>query len=134
MRYLWMALGWTSVALGVLGIALPGLPTVPFLLLAAFAFSRSSERAHRWLVDHARLGPPIRDWQASGSIRRRIKWISSGMMLAAFAVALAAGAPWWALALQVTALGGAAIFVWTRPEPAPIPAAGVSAAPPATER
>ncbi|MEC9431825.1 MAG: YbaN family protein [Pseudomonadota bacterium] len=118
MKLLWFALGWMSVALGVVGIVLPGLPTVPFLLLAAFAFSRSSERAHRWLVDHARLGPPIRDWQATGSIRRRIKWISTAMMAAAFLVALLAGAPWWALALQVTALTGAGIFVWTRPEPA----------------
>ena len=50
MRYLWLGIGMTALALGTAGIVLPLLPTVPFYLLAAFCFAKSSERLHRWFV------------------------------------------------------------------------------------
>jgi hypothetical protein len=119
MRVFWICLGALSVALGVIGAALPLLPTVPFLLLAAFSFARSSPALHDWLLAHPRLGPPIRDWQATGAIRRRVKWISTVSLAAAFAIAWFGGMPVWALAIQVACLAGAGVFIWTRPEPAP---------------
>ena len=50
MRYLWLGVGMTALALGTAGIVLPLLPTVPFYLLAAFCFAKSSERLHRWFA------------------------------------------------------------------------------------
>jgi hypothetical protein len=117
MRVFWICLGALSVALGVIGAALPLLPTVPFLLLAAFSFARSSPALHRWLLAHPRLGPPIRDWQTTGAIRRRVKWLSTASLAAAFAIAWFGGMPGWALVIQVTCLAGAGLFIWTRPEP-----------------
>ncbi|OEO24226.1 hypothetical protein AX279_20650 [Pseudomonas sp. J237] len=61
-RYALLAIGWLSVALGVIGIFLPVLPTTPFLLLAAACFMRSSERFYLWLTSHPHLGPWIRDY------------------------------------------------------------------------
>lgn len=61
-RYALLAVGWLSVALGVIGIFLPVLPTTPFLLLAAACFVRSSRRFYNWLVTHPRLGPWFRDY------------------------------------------------------------------------
>jgi uncharacterized membrane protein YbaN (DUF454 family) len=121
MRLVWISFGWLCVALGVIGAALPLLPTVPFLLLAAFSFARSSPRLHAWLVAHPRFGPPIRDWQATGAISRRVKRISTASLFAAFAIAWAGGMPAWALAIQVACLLGAGLFIWTRPEPAASP-------------
>ncbi|MEP7273007.1 MAG: YbaN family protein [Acidobacteriota bacterium] len=55
----YLAVGFTMVGLGVVGIPTPILPTTPFLLLAAYCFARSSPRWHEWLVSHRILGPYI---------------------------------------------------------------------------
>lgn len=62
LRMILLVIGWLSVALGVIGIFVPVLPTTPFLLLAAACFVRSSRRFYLWLVEHPRLGPWIRDY------------------------------------------------------------------------
>ena len=67
-RALWLLLGLVAVGLGAVGVVLPLLPTTPFLLLAAFAFARSSERWHQWLVNHQIFGPLIEDWNRYGAI------------------------------------------------------------------
>lgn len=62
LRMILLVIGWLSVALGVIGIFVPVLPTTPFLLLAAACFVRSSRRFYLWLVEHPKLGPWIRDY------------------------------------------------------------------------
>jgi uncharacterized membrane protein YbaN (DUF454 family) len=85
-RYSLLTLGWVSVALGVIGIFLPLLPTTPFLLLAAGCFMRSSERFYSWLINHPRLGPWIKDYLEGEGIPLKGKiyailtmWISIGI-------------------------------------------------------
>ena len=89
LRYCLLTIGWLSVALGMLGIFLPLLPTTPFLLLAAACFMRSSKRFYLWLVEHPRLGPWIRDYLAGEGIPRKAKiyaislmWVSIGISCA----------------------------------------------------
>lgn len=79
-RYLLQGIGWLSVALGVMGIFLPVLPTTPFLLLAAACFVRSSPRFYHWLVDHPRLGPWIRDYVEGNGIPLKGKIYAIGLM------------------------------------------------------
>lgn len=116
MKAFWFIIGCLSVALGVIGAALPLLPTVPFLLLAAFCFARSSARVHDWLLNHPRLGPPIADWRENGAIGRRAKWLASGSIAAAFAVSLIIGVAGWVLAAQAATLVCVSLFIWTRPD------------------
>lgn len=115
MRILWIALGLTCVGLGIVGIAVPLLPTVPFMLLAAYCFARSSERLHNWLLSHPRFGPPIEDWNTRGAINLRVKRISTVSVLAVFALSWVMGLRPVILIIQAIVLGCVMIFVWTRP-------------------
>ena len=96
MKYLWISLGWLFVGLGVIGIALPLLPTTPFLLLAALCFSRGSEKIHQWLLNHPTFGPPILDWQNKRAISRRSKVVASVAMLLRLGITQRVGGPLWA--------------------------------------
>jgi len=78
---MWLVLGWTFVGLGLVGLLVPVLPTVPFLIVAAYCFEKGSPRLHAWLLNHKRLGPPLRDWQESRVIRLRAKVLATFCIL-----------------------------------------------------
>ncbi|WP_250656206.1 YbaN family protein [Alkalimarinus coralli] len=114
-RYLVIILGWLSVILGVIGIFLPLLPTTPFILLAAWCFSRSSPLFHNWLISHPKLGPIVSTWSNGEGlpikVRNRIliiMWLS--MVLSAVLIAKL----WSALLL---ALIGASVTVYIMRRP-----------------
>jgi uncharacterized membrane protein YbaN (DUF454 family) len=113
----WLLVGVMALALGALGIAVPLLPTTPFVLLAAFAFARSSQRLHAWLVTHDVFGTLIDNWQRHGAISRRAKVISVVSMAAVLAISLAIRAPTAVVVAQLVVLGAAALFILTRPLP-----------------
>jgi uncharacterized membrane protein YbaN (DUF454 family) len=76
-----MVAGCLLVGVATLGVFLPLLPTTPLLLLAAACFVRSSEKGHRWLVEHRVFGPIIVDWQQKRCISRKAKMVAMGSML-----------------------------------------------------
>jgi uncharacterized membrane protein YbaN (DUF454 family) len=115
MRYIWAVLGLTCVALGVIGIILPLLPTVPFLLLAAFFFARSSTRLHEWLLSHPKFGPFIDDWNRSGSISLREKRLATLSVASVFGLSLALGVASFVVIIQAITLSCVMLFIWTRP-------------------
>ena len=101
--------GWTSLAFGVVGLVVPVLPTVPFVLLAAACFVRGSERSHRWLVTHPLFGRHIADFEAGRGIARRAKvvalvtlWASVLLSVVVFVPLLAADVAMLAVAAAVT--------------------------------
>ena len=118
-RLAWLLVGFLSLSLGVIGIALPLLPTTPFILVAAIAFARSSNRLHDWLITHNIFGPLIDNWQRYGAISRRAKIISVTSMGILIAISLALAAPVSVLVLQLVVLSIAALFILSRPEPPP---------------
>ncbi|WP_138466262.1 YbaN family protein [Poseidonocella sp. HB161398] len=115
MRAIWFTFGIISLGLGMLGIPLPLLPTVPFLLLATFCFARSSPRLHNWLITHPTYGRSIRDWNEKGAISLRAKRLATVTVAASFGISLALSVPLRALAIQAVTLGLVLIFIWTRP-------------------
>lgn len=66
-------IGFLALGLGILGMALPVLPTTPFLLLAAAMFMRSSERLTEWIFNHKRFGPPVRNYFEHKTVDKRSK-------------------------------------------------------------
>lgn len=115
-RHLFTLLGWLAVGLGLIGVVLPVLPTVPFIILAAFLFARGSPAAREWLLEHRHFGPHITAWEERGSISRRAKMLAVTSMIAVFAVSSVLGVPGWVMAIQGLCLTGAALFVLTRPD------------------
>ena len=116
-RLIWQLIGFISVGLGIIGIFLPVWPTTPFLLLAAVAFSRSSDRFYTWLTEHPHLGPPINNWRAHGAISPRAKLLAVLTMVAAFLLSLVLDVRSEILILQGVVLAAVSAFLLTRPSP-----------------
>lgn len=116
-RSAYFGLGVVATAAAIAGAILPLLPTTPFLLVAAWAFARSSPRAEAWLLAHGRFGPLIADWRAGGRIARSAKRASAVVMIASLGLSAALGVGVVVLAIQAAALAAVAAFLWSRPEP-----------------
>jgi uncharacterized membrane protein YbaN (DUF454 family) len=84
LRYGLLLFAWLNVALGLIGIVIPGLPTTVFLIIAAWAFSKSSERFHKWLWNHPRFGASIQSWHNHRVIPKSAKIFATSMMLMSF--------------------------------------------------
>ncbi len=114
MRYALIGFGWLNVALGAVGIVVPGLPTTVFLLIALWAFSKSSERFRAWLYEHPRLGPPVRAWHEHRVIPPRAKTAALAMMTLSLAI-MAATAAWQLPAIAAAVMAPVAAFILSRP-------------------
>ncbi len=120
----WRALALLALALGLVGVVVPGLPTVPFLLVAAWAGGKGWPALEAWLLRHPRHGPTIRRWREHGAIPRRAKWAASGMMLFSGLVLWFTALP---LALRVGVplfMAAVAVWMWLRPEGPPVALGG----------
>lgn len=111
-----LTLGHFFLALGIVGAFLPVLPTTPFLLLAAYCYSKSSEKIHNWLMNHKYLGPSLKDWHERGVIGIKAKWIATVMLGLIISWRIPTlNIP---LAIKIFAacvLVGVLVFIWTRP-------------------
>ncbi len=116
MRQIWFAIGVLCLALGIVGMALPILPTVPFLLAASWAFAKSSPRLQQKILEHPTYGPPVRAWQERGAISRLAKIWAVTAMTGGVVLALWLAVPLWVVAGQSLICGLVAIYLLTRPE------------------
>jgi uncharacterized membrane protein YbaN (DUF454 family) len=116
-RWPWLLLAWVSLALGLAGVVLPGLPTTPFVLLAAFAASRGSTALHRWLHEHPRFGSIIADWQREGAVSLKAKRVATLSMILCGLILYLSAPTWWMAAIPWAIMSAVAIWLWLRPLP-----------------
>jgi len=115
-RILYGLLAYTSLAVGLIAIVIPGLPTTEFILLAAWAATKSSPRLSAWLENHRLFGPIISNWRHGKVITRRAKLSATVSMLICSLVM------WWLLEHRwpvYAAIGGMVLvnlWIWSRPE------------------
>lgn len=115
-RSLNFILGLCCLLLAAIGVLLPLLPTTPFVLLAAFFFSRSSPRFHALLLNHRLFGAIIRDWENYGVIPLRVKLFSSSMMLVMVSYPVFfQPLPLWVDVSAVVTVLIALVYIWSRP-------------------
>jgi hypothetical protein len=105
-RWLLVAVGTLAVALGVIGIFIPILPTTPFLLLAAFCYARSSERFYRWLLSNRWFGAYLTNYREGRGMALRDKLLTLTALWLAIgsSIAFAVPSPWGKAALTLIAL------------------------------
>lgn len=113
----WRSLAMLFVLLAMIGVVVPGMPTVVFLLLAAWAGSHGWPQLERWLVQHPRHGGHIRQWREHGAIPRRAKCAASTMMLISIALISLSSAPDYVKIGVPLLLCGVLLWMWRRPEP-----------------
>jgi uncharacterized membrane protein YbaN (DUF454 family) len=116
-RFLFGILAYVSLGIGIAAIFIPGLPTTEFILLAAWAATRSSPRLNAWLEHHRVFGPILYNWRNGRLVARRAKISATVSMLVCAIVMLGLlDHAWWLyLAIAGMALGN--LWIWSRPEP-----------------
>ncbi|MFI8621155.1 YbaN family protein [Marinomonas sp. NPDC078689] len=119
-RIFFIILGWFSLITGIIGIFLPLLPTTPLVLLAAWCFSKSSERFHTWLIEHKYFGPILRDWQSSDGIPKRTRNRAILFMWLGMTISIIIVGRFWATLCLI--IIGLAVSIYllrmpTRPDP-----------------
>ncbi len=121
-RHALFALGWVFVGLGAIGAFLPVIPTVPFLLVAAWAFAKSSKRWHHWLYSHPHYGPYLVAWDKYGVIPMSAKVLSLVMMTGGWAFVTIFVAESWELPVGLGVIHLlVATYIVTRPSKPPTP-------------
>jgi uncharacterized protein len=113
---LWRFAAMTALALGLLGTALPVLPTVPFLILAAWAAGKGWPRLQHWLLNHPKYGPYIRNWRERGVVPRKAKVLATSMMIISAVSLQFSAAPAWVQIVVPLAMFSVAVWLWMQPE------------------
>ena len=117
LRWLLLLAAVACLAMGVIGIFVPGLPTTVFVLMAGACAARSSPRLHAWLWRHRLFGGMLRNWAAGGFVSRKAKWSASITMAVCAVIMLLVPAPGWAKLLSISCMACVLAWLWCRPEP-----------------
>jgi len=119
-KNLWLKmLGLILVALGIIGIVLPVMPTTIFFILALTCFTRSSPALEHWLLNHPRYGTTLQQWQAHKVVPVKAKYYAAIGMLIGFIFLLYSTAPIWVIYLVAAIEISVMIYLILRPSTPP---------------
>jgi len=107
---MWFGLGWLAVALGAIGVVVPGLPTTGFMVAAAACFAKSSPRFEQWVLDLPGVGKSVADYRSGRGMPKRTKVVAVSMM--SVAIAISAGLLVDHTAMRLTIVAAGVVGVW----------------------
>ena len=116
-RFTASILAYFFLALAIIGVILPGLPTVPFLLLTAWFSAKGSDRLHRWLYAHPHLGKLLIDWEQQGAISRSSKVMAFLLLILSWAIMYKRVGDIWIMTGLAILFISVMAFLISRPEP-----------------
>lgn len=116
-RWVALILAYIFLAIAVIGVILPGLPTVPFLLLTAWFAAKGSERLHHWLYAHPYLGKLLIDWEHQGAVSRSSKLMAVILLTASWGIMYLRVNNLWLMAGLAALFIAIIAFLLSRPEP-----------------
>ena len=115
-----LAFSWCNLVLGMIGAMVPVMPSMVFLLISLWCFSKGSERFHTWLYEHRVFGPSLRLWSEHRVIPRRAKLVTLGGIAFSVAVLVALTPEGSTLLFVYSGVNAvAALFILSRPSSAP---------------
>lgn len=118
-RWTALILAYVFLGLALIGVVLPGVPTVPFLLLSAWFSAKGSRRLHRWLYSHPHFGKLLIDWEQQGAVSRSSKVLATVFMAASWVIMYFRVDNVWLPAGLALLFVCVLAFLWSRPEPRP---------------
>ena len=119
-RLLFGMLAYLSLGIGLIAIVIPGLPTTEFILLAAWAATKSSPRLSAWLEQHRLFGPMLYNWRNGKRVAWRAKLSATVSMLLCAGLMLVMLDHNWPIYLAIAGMGLGNLWIWSRPEPLPL--------------
>jgi uncharacterized membrane protein YbaN (DUF454 family) len=112
-----LGMAYFFLGLGMIGVFIPLLPTVPFLLLSAWFAVRGSDDLHQWLLNHPRFGDMLREWEEHGAMSRKSKIMAVSMIILSWVIMYLLAINPWVLGLLVLLFVIVSVYIMTRPEP-----------------
>lgn len=114
-KILWTGLGFLSLGMAYVGVITPGIPYSPFVVFAAYCFSKGSERMHRWIYNHKIFGPFLTNWNEKRVFPQKMKYFMLAMMATSLCIMFFTGVKPIGIISTAIFMGFVAVWAWRYP-------------------
>lgn len=114
-KLFWNCLGFLSLGMAYVGVITPGIPYSPFVVFAAYCFSKGSERMHRWIYNHKVFGPFLTNWNTKRVFPTKMKYFMLIMMSSSLIIMFFTGVPTRGIIYTAIFMAVVAIWAWRFP-------------------
>ena len=114
-KLFWNCLGFFSLGMAYIGVVTPGIPYSPFVVFAAYCFSKGSERMHRWIYNHKLFGPFLTNWNQKRVFPTKMKYFMLAMMTSSLIIMVFTGVPTRGIIYTGMFMAAVAVWAWRFP-------------------
>lgn len=114
-RWLWKILGFCSLGMAYVGVVTPGIPYSPFVVFAAYCFSKGSPKMHAWLYNHKIFGPFLTNWGQKRVFPLKMKFFMLGMMSLSLILMSLGSVPLRGIIYTAIFMALVAVWAWRYP-------------------